>query len=136
VPGRVRSWQAVPGTLYAVNRLGWTACPEVLFRNERVVVEMEVAGGERLFLALVAAWGVSRIGLAFGGGHVPTDRESSVDPALPIPVDRGEELGWFNLGSTVVLIWPSGRNPVQSVLRAGPVRVGRALARIGIGDGP
>jgi len=131
--GRVRSWQSLPGTRFPVNRLGVRACPEVLSSNERAVVELELDQGGRLFLVLVAAFGVARTGLVFAEPEEVRRRAGGppVPVAPPRPLERGAEIGSFNLGSTVIAIWPAARNPVRWLRRVGPVRVGEAVARLG-----
>ncbi|NMC70976.1 MAG: phosphatidylserine decarboxylase [Myxococcales bacterium] len=131
--GLVRSWQSVPGTRFPVNSLGMRACPDVLSSNERAVVELELDGGGRLFLVLVAAFGVARTELVFATPQEVRRRAGGPPVVLspPRPLDRGAEVGAFNLGSTVIAIWPAGRDPVVWVRRAGPIRVGQAVARFG-----
>lgn len=131
--GRVRSWQSVPGTRYPVNPLGIRACPEVLSSNERVVVEVDLDRGGVLFLVLVAAYGVARTELAF---TTPDEiRRRAGGPPVPMsppqPLARGAEVGAFNLGSTVLAIWPGAADPVVWVRRAGPIRVGQTVVRLG-----
>jgi phosphatidylserine decarboxylase len=131
VAGRILSWQAVGGTRYPVNRLGFRARPDVLSSNERTIVEVEPAGGGRLFLVLVAAWGVARTRLAFAGENEVRRHTGGPPVALepPRPLARGGEVGSFNLGSTVVAIWPAPRDPVRWLRCAGPVRVGQGVVR-------
>lgn len=131
--GLVRSWQSVPGTRFPVNSLGRRVRPDVLSSNERAVVELELADGSRLFLVLVAAFGVARTELVFATPAEVRRRagEPPVVLAPPRPMDRGAEIAAFNLGSTVLVIWPAGRNPVVWLQRAGPIRMGQAVARFG-----
>ncbi|MBN1773682.1 MAG: phosphatidylserine decarboxylase [Deltaproteobacteria bacterium] len=131
--GCVRSWQSVPGTRFPVNALGVRACPEVLWSNERAVVELELEGADRLFLVLVAAFGVARTELAFATPEEVRRRAGGPPVALSPPrsVERGAEIGAFNLGSTVIAVWPAARDPVVWLRRAGPVRVGQAVVRFG-----
>jgi len=131
--GRVVAWEAVGGTRYPVNRLGRAVSRDVLFRNERLVVEVETPELGRFYVVLVAAWGVARIGVVFAGSGEVRARSGcgKVICSRPYELVKGGELGWFNLGSTVVVIWPGGRVPVESARDSGPARVGGVLARIG-----
>ena len=79
--------------------------PGLFTRNERVVVLLETAAHGRVAVVLVGAANVGRIGLAFADlvtnrGHAA----GSFRPNAPIPIRRGDEIGVFNLGSTVVLL--------------------------------
>lgn len=131
--GRVRSWQSVPGTRFPVNSLGMWVHPETLATNERALVELELDDGTRLFLVLVAAFGVARTELVFATPEEVRRRAGGPPAAVspPMRLGRGAEVGAFNLGSTVVVIWPAGRNSVVWLRRAGPIRMGQAVARFG-----
>jgi phosphatidylserine decarboxylase len=129
VDGEVVAWRYLPGRLYAVNALGVRSVPGLLARNERVVVRMETQAHGAVAVVLVGATNVGRIGLAFAGlvtnrGHRPGETR----PPRPIPLRRGDELGVFNLGSTVVLLAEDGAL-APAAAEGGMVRVGEALFR-------
>ena len=105
VEGRVVGWRYVPGRLFPVNGPAVRSVPGLFTRNERVVVFIETEGHGSVAVVLVGAANVGRITLAFSdlvtnsGG-----RPVQVEPSVPIPLARGDELGLFNLGSTVVVL--------------------------------
>ena len=131
VDGEVVAWRYVPGRLYPVNAMGARAVPGLLARNERVVVRLRSAAHGTVAVVLVGATHVGRIGLAFADlvtnrGHAAGETR----PASPIALRRGDELGVFNLGSTVVLLVEAPR--LEPAARsAALVRVGEALWRPG-----
>ncbi len=133
VDGEVVAWRYVPGRLYPVNAMGVRSVPGLLARNERVVVRMETAEHGAVAVVLVGATNVGRIGLAFADlvtneGHAAGETR----PASSIPLRRGDELGVFNLGSTVVLLVADPR--LETAARGGAlVRLGEALFRPGAG---
>ena len=98
-------------------------------RNERAIVRFDTDHGP-LDVVLVGAFGVGRITLSVcdlvtNADGSPSERMEVIEP--PRHLDRGEELGVFHLGSTVILVAPPGR--WRWTVRAGdPVRVGRPLA--------
>ena len=101
-------------------------------RNERVAVFLEGDGVGPVALVLVGAANVGRITLSFSdlvtnmGAGAPPRR---TEPPDPLPVRRGEEVGAFNLGSTVVLL---AADPALAPVAAEPgalVRMGEALWR-------
>ncbi len=123
----------IPGRRYPVNRLGLESGAAVFLENERVVIDATPGPGRRLFIVLVAAFGVGGISLAFdippGGsedGAFPAERTY----AEPFRARKGEELGAFHLGSSVVLCWSEGLLEPKQPL---PDRafVGRSFGRIG-----
>jgi len=106
----------------------WSVQPKVLARrnvlavNERVVLRLAV--GERTcFMVLVGALIVGRIRV------VGLERFPDGPLATPRRFTRGEELGRFEMGSTVVLITPPGALEPGSALASGAeVRLGGRIA--------
>lgn len=128
VEGRIVGWRYIPGRLFPVSALAVRSVPGLFTRNERVIVLLEAEGIGELALVLVGATNVGRITLSFtelvtNAGAAP----GGFQPPEPIRVGRGEEIGRFNLGSTVVLLAADG-----TLTAAGPaggvlVRMGEAL---------
>jgi phosphatidylserine decarboxylase len=127
VAGRISGWRYVAGRLFPVNGPGVRAIPGLFTRNERICVFLESDAHGAVALVLVGAANVGRITLSFadlvtnlGQGAV------RATPPEPIPVERGDELGAFNLGSTVVLLVADG-SLVPVVGGGDLVRVGQPL---------
>lgn len=112
------------GTLYSVNSTTARYVSQLFVRNERVVVEFSTAVG-LMALVLVGALNVGCMSLA-GLGEIRL--KDSADLAInPRPVRRGDELGAFNMGSTVILITaPDVVGQAEYAVEA-PVRLGDAL---------
>jgi phosphatidylserine decarboxylase len=129
VDGRIRCWRYVPGRLFTVSRVGVQSIPGLFTRNERVVISIDSDEHGRVAVVLVGAANVGRISLAFA--ELVTNRGSRggrFEPPRPIAVSRGDELGTFNLGSTVVLLLADGS--LGPAAAAGDqVRVGQPLWR-------
>ena len=131
VDGEVVAWRYVPGRLFPVNAAGVRSVPGLFTRNERVSVLVETAAHGPVAIVLVGAANVGRIGLAFAElvtnrGHAP----GAFRPPAPIPIRRGDEIGVFNLGSTVVLL-VADPNLLPAARAGDLVRVGEALWRPG-----
>jgi phosphatidylserine decarboxylase len=131
VDGRVVAWRYVPGRLYPVNGAGVRSVPGLFTRNERVALFIETQAHGPVAVVLVGAANVGRMSLAFAG--LVTNRGllggRSVPPK-PVEVRRGDEIGTFNLGSTVVLLLADPR--LSPAAQPGDlVRVGQALWRRG-----
>ncbi len=132
VDGVVRAVRHLPGSLYPVNAIGVEHVPLLFARNERVVVHVDTERFGPVAVVFVGAFIVGKITLAFDGpprpehGAAPTERHYATGDAPHLA--RGDELGAFLLGSTVVLLLPPG--PWRDDRRApsGPVRVGQAIA--------
>lgn len=97
----------------------------VLPINERVVLRLESERGP-FFMVLVGAVVVGRIRVVgVEPGHV-----GPIEP--PRPFARGEELGRFEMGSTVVLVTPPGfLTPLPDVVEGRTIRLGQAIAELG-----
>jgi phosphatidylserine decarboxylase len=129
VDGCIVGWRYVPGRLYPVNPPAVRSVPGLFTRNERVVVFLEADELGLIALVLVGAANVGRITLRFTELATNAGAAAVRDhPSEPLPVRRGEELGAFNLGSTVVLVVANpalAANVSPGVL----VRVGEAVWR-------
>lgn len=131
VTGRLAEWLLVPGRLFSVNPATARAMPRLFARNERVVTLFETAFGP-FALVLVGALNVGSMETVWAGQITPPHRRSGVvrwRPRAPVQIGRGEEMGRFNMGSTVVLLAPAGAVNWVSGIRAGSaIRMGARLA--------
>jgi phosphatidylserine decarboxylase len=133
--GRLRAAWYVPGQLFSVNA-ATTACVPALFaRNERVVCVF--GDGTLTFaLVLVGALFVGSIETVWHGEVTPRRLRHGAELPLDesralLDLEKGAELGRFNMGSTVILLMPPGRCEWLRTLTSGSsVRVGQALARL------
>jgi len=129
VDGRIRAWRYVPGRLFPVNAAGVRSVPGLFTRNERVALFLDTEAHGPVAVVLVGAANVGRMSLAFA--DLQTNRghaAARVVPPEPVAVRRGDELGAFNLGSTVVLLLADPAL-VPAAAAGDLVRVGQALWR-------
>lgn len=102
-----RRYRHIPGTLYPVNVHGVSHVQRLFVRNERVVTYFDSAHGS-FAMVKVGAAGVGSIVVPFG--DLPSGRRRQRGPILDKPCQetfaKGEEVGYFALGSTVVLLFP------------------------------
>ena len=128
--GSIQNARYVPGTLFPVNRIGSEYIPQLLARNERISVLQRSGVHGPVTTILVGAIGVGRVGLAFddlqtNSGYAIGTR-SYAD--APVPMDRGDELGVFHLGSTVVVITPPECTLDTELEVGASIRMGQAMA--------
>jgi phosphatidylserine decarboxylase len=106
--GRLRRMIYVPGELFSVNPKTVRGVPNLFARNERVVCVFDGEFGP-FVLVLVGATIVGSIATAWHGVVNPprsrTVREWRYDDR-EITLNKGEEMGRFLLGSTVVMLFP------------------------------
>lgn len=128
--GHITRWRYLPGRLYPVNALAVRHVDALFAVNERVVVHLESRSFGPLAVVLVGATNVGRISLACsplrGNAGQPA---GEARPPEPIPVARGDELGRFNLGSTVVLLASDPALVPAQAPTGAFVRMGQALWR-------
>ncbi len=110
IDGQVNQVAYIPGALWPVNTWSVNHIPGLFVVNERLIVEVEGAIGKAL-VVMVGATNVGRITLDFHadiiGNAWPQSRDKVWRPQGPLPIGKGEGLGCFELGSTVVVILSS-----------------------------
>jgi phosphatidylserine decarboxylase len=132
--GVLRATRYVPGHLYSVNASTARTVPELFARNERVVCDFDTPLGP-MCLVLVGALFVGSVETVFAGEiNPPRGRRGQVraiETGVGRRFARGEELGRFNMGSTVIVLFGEPAAFVPRVEPGEPVRMGQPLARLG-----
>ena len=129
--GELRRMIYVPGSLFSVNAVTARGVPRLFARNERVVCVFDSPRGP-FVLTLVGATIVGSVATVWHG-TVNTRRPAELREwrygEREVVLARGDEMGRFLLGSTVVLLFPRKTlvfNPDWAPER--PVRLGEAMA--------
>jgi phosphatidylserine decarboxylase len=133
VSGKLKRMLHVPGRLFSVNATTCEKVPRLFARNERVICLFETDFGP-MAMILVGAIFVSSIETVWAGTITPIrqrvnswDYEPSSTPAT-IELEKGEEMGRFNMGSTVILLFGKDEMDWTEELTAGsPVRMGQTI---------
>ena len=127
VGGEIRRIRSLPGDYFPVNEVGTRHVPNLFCRNRRVAIEIDSDGGlGRVTVVMVVAMIVGRITtVGVDARDVPLG-DHVFDP--PLRVSRGEEIGVFHLGSTVVVL-AERRAAGRWLADEGPIRYGQALLR-------
>jgi phosphatidylserine decarboxylase len=128
---RVEQVNYISGDTWNVNPIALKRVARLFCKNERAVIRCRIASGALLTLVPVAAILVASIRLRFldvllhlryRGPHV-------------IPCDarlrRGEEMGWFEHGSTIIVLAPPGIRLAEGVIEGARLQMGRPLLQIG-----
>ena len=136
VAGTLREAVHVPGALFSVNQVTAENVPGLFARNERVVCVFDTAHGP-LAMVLVGALFVGSVSVVWQPGEVTpaSPRPQYPTPlALPSPLPaltKGEEMGRFNMGSTVILLLPPGMAEWEAHLVAGQaLRLGERIGTL------
>jgi phosphatidylserine decarboxylase len=135
--GVLREMIYVPGDLFSVNPLTAANVPNLFARNERVICIFDTAFGPMAQI-LVGATIVGSIETVWAGTVTPP-REGVIrrwtypqagDEGAVI-LEKGQEMGRFKLGSTVINLFAEGRVHLAPQLNSGSVtRVGQVLAEV------
>jgi phosphatidylserine decarboxylase len=138
VAGRITDMTHVPGELWSVNATTAARVPRLFARNERLVCHGE-AGFGRFAVVLVGALNVGSISTAWAGEVLPRTERSVKrwryeGSGYGTALGKGDVLGQFNMGSTVILLFPRGVVTWRPELAAGdPVRVGAPIGQLTAG---
>jgi phosphatidylserine decarboxylase len=121
------------GDTWNVNPIALKRIERLFCKNERAVIRCRLAAGDMLTLVPVAAILVASIRLQFidvrlhlkyrGPNVIPCDAE----------VRKGEEMGWFEHGSTIIVFAPAGMALHESVREGVRIKMGEPLMRLGAG---
>jgi phosphatidylserine decarboxylase len=127
---RVESVTHIPGDVWNVNPPALRRVANLFCRNERAVIRTRLtAAGHPVLLVPVAAILVAGIRLRFldltrdPGGARRTWRTTAA-------LEKGAPMGWFEHGSTIILLAPEGFRPHESVTEGMTIRMGRPLLRL------
>jgi phosphatidylserine decarboxylase len=124
----------VPGRLFSVNQATAAEVPNLFARNERVVLLFNGECGP-FAVIFIGALNVGSMATVWHGDVTP--RWSRRSSALPLPapeirtLQRGAELGRFNMGSTVILLFGRDAVSLATDLKPGQaMRLGQQLGHI------
>jgi phosphatidylserine decarboxylase precursor len=132
--GKLLEMIHIPGRLFSVAPFATGIIPRLFARNERVVVLFDTQAGPMAQI-LVGALFVSCIEAVWAGVVTPPRGKAiriwTYGGNTPIVLERGKEMGRFNMGSTVILLFPPGRVIWHPGVVAGtPVRLGQRLGGV------
>jgi phosphatidylserine decarboxylase len=124
----------VPGRRLAVNQATARAVPGLFSGNERLACDC-LEGSRPYWLVFVGAMNVASISTAWAGEVLPCadrarrPRSIAVDPRADLK--KGDYCGHFNMGSTVIVIFPNDAVHWDTTFHAGsPLRVGQKVGSL------
>lgn len=115
------TWNVNPVTLKRIERL--------FCKNERAVVQTRLPTGEALTLVPVAAILVASLRLHCIDRMLNAQTEGPVVFPCDVDVRKGEELGWFEHGSTIIILTPEHFEFCENVTDQARIRAGEPLLR-------
>jgi phosphatidylserine decarboxylase len=138
--GAVLGYRYLPGLLWPVNPVSVRGVEGLFTVNERLVTILDTPLG-RCAVVAVGATVVGRIRSSYDPGipvtNVKGARRLARDYEVPIRVAKGQELGTFELGSTVIVLVEPGVARLREDLRPGArVRVGELIGGALVDESP
>ena len=123
----------VPGRLFSVNPTTSATLKNLYARNERVIAIFKTPVGT-MAVILVGAMIVASIKTAWAGKVAPNKNRTIQNwsyESSPIQLQRGEELGQFELGSTVIVLLEKNKMALDDQLKNNePVKMGIPLGEV------
>lgn len=126
ITGKLMETTYIPGKLFSVNPMTVEAVPNLFARNERLVCIFDTAIGP-VAVILIGAMLVGNIQTVWPMNHPRHEitRECYADGPV---LERGDELGLFKMGSTVIVLLPKDKASFAATLRENAVvRVGEEI---------
>jgi phosphatidylserine decarboxylase len=128
---RVEQVTYVSGDTWNVNPIALRRVERLFCRNERAIIRCRLSpGGALLTLVPVAAVLVASIRLHFLDVLLHLRYRGPNVIRCDCALSKGEEMGWFEHGSTIIVFAPAGFAVVEGVGDGAPVRMGQPLLRM------
>ena len=127
--GSLKSMKYIPGNLFSVNKRTVENIDQVFARNERLICNFDTEYGE-MALVMVGAIFVGSMETSWEGRVTPpyTKSVKTYDyDSRQIGLSKGEEIGRFNMGSTVILILPKG-SPELNLETGQALKMGQSIS--------
>jgi phosphatidylserine decarboxylase len=126
IGGQLQMIRSLPGDYYPVNNVGLRHVPNLFVRNRRVALVIEAppeTGLGRVTIVMVSAMIVGRVTVTgISARDVPLGEHM-----LDAPVEKGDQIGVFHLGSTAIMLLEKSASACWTVT-CGAVRFGERIA--------
>jgi phosphatidylserine decarboxylase len=134
IGGRLTATTYIPGKLFSVNGTTAGNVDRLFARNERLVCYFDTPAGP-MAMILVGAMIVAGIETVWSGQVAPPPKSplthDYAELPEPVELDKGQEMGRFKLGSTVILLFPEDAMEWDEAYGAGsPTRLGESLGTL------
>lgn len=127
--GTVEHVTYLSGDTWNVNPVALKRVERLFCRNERAVVRMTLASGHAVALVPVAAVLVASMRLHFLDVVLHLGRKGPNEMPCSAPHVKGQEMGWFEHGSTIIVFVPKGFELAEGIAAGVQIRAGQALLK-------
>ena len=127
----VESVTYISGDTWNVNPIALKRVERLFCKNERAAIRVRLSRtGHVITLVPVAAILVASIRLNFLAPCTDVRHGGPRTTRLSVPLTKGEEMGWFQHGSTIIVFAPAGFTLAENVRQGHVIRVGQPLIRL------
>jgi phosphatidylserine decarboxylase len=129
--GTIERVTYISGDTWNVNPIALRRVAGLFCKNERAVIRLRLSGsGHLVTLVPVAAILVASIRLHFLDVVMNMSYRGAAEIDCDAPVRKGDELGWFEHGSTIIVFAPPGFRLCHDIREGTPIRMGGALMHL------
>jgi len=129
--GTVEHVTYISGDTWNVNPIALRRVERLFCRNERAVLRLRLdAAGDAIALVPVAAILVASIRLHFADVLLHLRYRGPNEIACAAHLRKGQEMGWFQHGSTIIVFAPAGFSLCDSVREGDTIRMGQRLLNL------
>ncbi|NLV67817.1 MAG: phosphatidylserine decarboxylase [Spirochaetes bacterium] len=130
VTGEIRGFFSIPGKLFTVQEFMVKGMKGLFAVNERLITYISTKKGD-VAVCKIGAMNVGKISLSYDSavtnGFFRRRREFFYEAGKAPSVKKGDEIGIFNLGSTVIILFAKGMIRFDRLRAGQKVRVGEKI---------
>jgi phosphatidylserine decarboxylase len=119
----------IHGDTWNVNPIALKRIEKLFCKNERAVIRTRLKSGDALTLVPVAAILVASIRLHFLDLVLNSQTQGPLQFPCNVNVNKGDELGWFEHGSTIIVLAPEHFEFCDNIVERERIRAGEPLLR-------
>jgi len=127
---RVEEVVYVSGDTWNVNPIALQRIERLFCKNERVIIRCRLPSGQLITLVAVAAILVASVRLHFLDVLLHLKFRGPNTIACDAPLRKGEEMGWFQHGSTIIAFAPDGVSLCEGLRQGSVIRMGEPLLKL------
>ncbi|MBY0320144.1 MAG: archaetidylserine decarboxylase [Reyranella sp.] len=128
--GTIERVTYISGDTWNVNPIALRRVESLFCKNERAVIRTKLEGDHLITLVPVAAILVASIRLHFLDVTMNMNYRGAAEIECQAPIGKGDELGWFEHGSTIIVFAPPGFRLCDGIHEGTSIRMGRALMHL------
>jgi phosphatidylserine decarboxylase len=128
---RVEAVTYISGDTWNVNPIALKRVERLFCKNERAAIRLRLLHtGHAITLVPVAAILVASIRLNFLAGSDDVRQLGPQTTLLDVAMAKGQEMGWFQHGSTIIVFAPTGFTLAENLREGQSIRMGEPLMRV------